>query len=74
MMVIIKTITGDIERLFNAKVSLHTDWGILEVRYTDRRSSEERLRTYILRNLISYETRMQESNEEESNASQNDGE
>lgn len=55
MNVIVKDNTGDICKFFNSTVELRQDMGILEVRYTDRRGSE-RFRTYILQNLISYET------------------
>lgn len=55
MTVILKDRTGDLTKLHNAEVELRPDMGILEVRYTDRKGSE-RMRTYILQNLVSYET------------------
>lgn len=64
MTVIVKDSTGELSKFYNATVELRTDKGTFEVRYADRRGSE-RLRTYILQNLVSYETFIPMSFDEE---------
>lgn len=65
MTVLVKDITGDIQKFYNAKIYLNKNAGVLEVIYMNHRNFDgsKRRRNYILSNLISYEVYQIENEE-----------